>query len=65
MPNVSEFERNKPRETYKAIISAKVKYETLLKETVIMEEADAIKVEMANKFLKDLKKIFQKFIKGE
>ena len=65
MPNVSEFERSKPTETYKAIISAKIKYETLLKETVIMDEADAIKVEMANRFLKDLKKIFEKFLSGE
>ena len=48
--NVSEFERNKPRETYKAIISAKEKYETLLKETVIMDNSDAVKVEMANAF---------------
>ncbi len=63
--NVSEFERNKPRETYKAIISAKEKYETLLKETVIMDNSDAVKVEMANVFLKELKNIFQKFTKGE
>ena len=63
--NVSEFERNKPKETYKAIISAKVKYETLLKETVIMDDSDAVKVEMANAFLKELKNIFQKFTKGE
>ena len=33
--------------------------------TVIMDEADAIKVEMANRFLKDLKKIFEKFLSGE
>ena len=63
--NVSEFERNKPRETYKAIISAKEKYETLLKETVIMDDSDAVKVEMANAFLKELKNIFQKFTKGQ
>jgi hypothetical protein len=63
--NPSEFERTKPRETYAAIIKVKEKYETLLKETVIMEEADAIKVEMANAFLKDLKNIFQKFKAGE
>ena len=65
MPSVSEFERTKPKETYNAIISAKVKYETLLKETVIMDEADAVKVEMASRFLKDLKKIFEKFLSGE
>ena len=63
--NVSEFERNKPKGTYKAIISAKVKYETILKETVIMEDTDAVKVEMAGAFLKELKNIFQKFLNGE
>ena len=65
MPNVSEFERNKPRETYSAIMKAKKKYETLLKETVIMEDTDAVRVEMARHFLKDLKEIFQKFKSGE
>ena len=63
--NVSEFERNKPHKTYTAIIKVKEKYETLLKETVIMEDTDAVKVEMANAFLKDLKNIFQKFKAGE
>ena len=65
MPNVSEFERNKPRGTYAAIMKVKEKYETLLKETVIMEDTDAVKVEMANAFLKDLRNIFQKFKAGE
>ena len=65
MPNVSEFERNKPRETYSAIMKVKEKYETLLKETVIMEDTDAVRVEMARHFLKDLKEIFQKFKSGE
>ena len=63
--NVSEFERNKPRKTYTAIMKAKEKYETLLKETVIMDNSDAVKVEMANAFLKELKNIFQKFINGQ
>ena len=63
--NVSEFERGKPHETYAAIIKCKEKYETLLKETVIMDNSDAVKVEMANAFLKELKNIFQKFIKGQ
>ena len=63
--NPSEFERTKPTETYKAIIRTKEKYETLRKETVSMEEADAVKVEMANRFLKDLKKIFRKFASGQ
>mgnify|MGYP001156688538 CR=1 FL=1 len=65
MSNVSEFERNKPRETYTAIIKAKEKYEALLKETVIMEDTDAVRVEMARHFLRDLKEIFQKFKSGQ
>ena len=63
--NFSEFERTKPTETYKAIIKAKDKYETLLKETAIMEATDAVKVEMAGAFLKELKEIFQKFQSGK
>ena len=62
--NISEFERDKPRETHAAIMNTKEKYETLLKETVIMEEADAVKVEMANGFLKDLRKIMDLFKAG-
>jgi hypothetical protein len=65
MSNVSEFERNKPRGTYAAMMKAKEKYETLLKETVIMEDTDAVRVEMARHFLRDLKEIFQKFKSGE
>ena len=65
MPNVSEFETGKPRETYASIMKAKEKYETLLKETVIMEDTDAVRVEMARVFLRDLKEIFQKFKSGE
>tara|TARA_R100000152_G_C6598695_1_gene56604 strand:- start:92 stop:289 length:198 start_codon:yes stop_codon:yes gene_type:complete len=65
MPNVSEFERNKPRETYKAFMSVKDKYESLIKDTVVMDAEDATKVSMANSFLKDLKDIFDKFKAGE
>ncbi len=63
--NFSEFERTKPTETYKAIIKAKDKYETLLKETVIMEDTDAVRVEMSRVFLRDLKEIFLKFKSGK
>ena len=63
--NPSEFERTKPTETYAAIMKAKVKYETLLQETVIMNDEDAVKVAMAGGFLKELKEIFQKFTAGE
>ena len=42
----------------------KDKYEALLKETVIMDESDAVKVEMTALFLKDLKEIYKKFLTG-
>jgi ribosomal protein S18 len=59
-----EFERTKPRETHAAFMNVKEKYETLLKETVIMDEVDAAKVEITSQFLKDLKKIYKKFLTG-
>ena len=63
--NISEFERSKPVETHKAIISAKEKYEQLIKDTVVMEDTDAVRVEMSRMFLNDLKNIFQKFVSGQ
>jgi ribosomal protein S18 len=62
--NISEFERTKPRETHEAFMNVKEKYETLLKETVIMDEVDAARVEITSQFLKDLKKIYKKFLTG-
>ena len=62
--NISEFERNKPVETHKAIVFAKEKYEKLIKDTVVMEYKDAVRVEMSRIFLNDLKNIFQKFVSG-
>lgn len=64
MPSISEFERNKPTETHKAFMEVKEKYETLLKETVVMDDQDAVKVDMAGVFLKDLKEIYKKFLSG-
>lgn len=64
MPNISEFERTKPAETHKAFIEVKEKYETLLKETVIMDDQDAVRVDMVGAFLKDLKEIYKKFLSG-
>ena len=64
MPNISEFERNKPRETHKAFENARKKYEGMLQETPVMDDADAARVEMASIFLKDLKEIYKKFLSG-
>ena len=62
--NISEFERSKPQETHACFMEIKDKYEALLKETVIMDESDAVKVEMTALFLKDLKEIYKKFLTG-
>ena len=64
MPNISEFERSKPKETHQAFIEVKEKYENLLRETVVMDDQDAVKVDMAGAFLKDLKEIYKKFLSG-
>ena len=64
MPSISEFERNKPIKTHKCIIEAKEKYEKLVKSTVVMEDTDAVRVEMANSILRDLKEIYKNFISG-
>ena len=63
--NISEFERNKPIKTHKAFLEVKNKYEKLLKETVIMDDKDSTRVEMASAFLKELRGIYKKFIAGE
>ena len=64
MPSVSEFERNKPKETHKAFENVRKKYEALLRQTTVMDDVDAARVEMASIFLKDLKEIFNKFLSG-
>ena len=64
MPSISEFERNKPRETHKAFEDARKKYEAILCETTVMDDVYAARVEMTSIFLKDLKEIYKKFISG-
>jgi len=64
MSNISEFERGKPIKTHQAIIEAKERYENLIKNTVVMEDVDAVRVEMARAFLGDLKEIYKNFVAG-
>ena len=64
MPNISEFERNKPTETHKAFEDARTKYESILRDTTVMDDVDAARVELASIFLKDLKEIYKKFLSG-
>ena len=61
--NISEFERQKPRITHKTITDLIKKYKKIANDLPIMDDEDAIKVEMASDFAKELsnlKKIFEK-----
>jgi len=63
--NISEFERTKPRKTYKAIKKTIKKYRDIIQNTEIMDDEDCARVEMANDFLKDLNAIMEVFKTGE
>jgi len=65
MSSVSLFEQNKPRKTYQAIKELIVKYDKITNETVIMEEEDCTRIEMANDFSNELKQVMKIFKSGE
>jgi len=61
--NISEFERRKPRETHRVLVDLTKKYKKIVTDMPIMDDEDAIKIEMAADFVKELanlKKIFEK-----
>ena len=61
--NISEFERQKPHKTPQALRNLIKKYRKIVVEMPIMDDEDAVKVEMADDFVKELeslKKIFEK-----
>ena len=63
--NISEFERQKPRKTHRAITNLIKKYKKVIMETPIMDDEDAIRVEMAADFAKELENLKKIFEKGE
>ena len=63
--NISEFERNKPRQTFQKINAAIKKYDKIVDKLPITDDEDAIKIEMASDFSKELKSIKKSFTKGE
>jgi len=63
--NISEFERQKPRKTHRSITSLIKKYKKVIMETPIMDDEDAIRVEMAADFAKELENLKKIFEKGE
>ena len=61
--NISEFERQKPRKTHRSITNLIKKYKKIIMEAPMMDDEDAVRVEMAADFtkeLEDLKKVFEK-----
>ena len=63
--NISEFERNKPHKTHKAIQKLIDKYKHIVADMEIKGEEDLTKIEMAADFLKELEKIMKVFKTGE
>ena len=63
--NISEFERQKPRKTYRGITNLIKKYKKIIMDMPIMDDEDAIRVEMAADFAKDLENLKKIFEKGE
>ena len=63
--NISEFERQKPRQTHKTITNLIKKYKKIIIDMPIMDDDDAIRVEMAADFAKELENLKKTFEKGE
>ena len=63
--NISEFERNKPRKTHKAIKKLIDKYKYTVADMEIIGDEDLTKIEMAADFLKELQEIMKVFKNGE
>ena len=65
MSNISEFERNKPKKTYRKINSCIKKYRNIVANTIIECDEDCLQIEMANDFVKELEEIKKIFLTGE
>ena len=65
MSNISEFERNKPKQTFKKIVFCIKKYKNIASNTIIEYDEDCIKIEMANDFVRELEEIKKIFLTGK
>ena len=63
--SISEFERNKPQKTRKTLVDLIQKYKKIADSLPIMDDEDAIKVEMSSDFAKELQNLKKIFEKGE
>jgi len=63
--NISEFERRKPKKTMKAINGSIVKYQNYISEIdSVMDESDAICIDIYSEILHDLENIKKAFLTG-
>ena len=63
--NISEFERKKPRKAHQALTNLIKKYKKIIMDMPMMDDEDAVRVEMAADFAKDLENLKKIFEKGE
>ena len=63
--NISEFERRKPQKTHRTLTNLINKYRKIIMDMPIMDDEDAIKIEMASDFAKELENLKKIFEKGE
>ena len=63
--NISEFERTKLRQTHKLLNSLIKKYKKIVDELPLMDDEDAIKVEMSADFIRELTTLKKTFEKGQ
>jgi len=63
--NISEFERKKPRKTHQAIANLIKKYKKIIMDMPMMDDEDAVRVEMAADFAKELESLKKTFEKGQ
>ena len=63
--NISEFERKKPRKMRQALANLIEKYKKIIIKMPMMDDEDAVRVEMAADFAKELESLKKIFEKGE
>ena len=64
--NISEFERTKPKETYKSITDSIKKYKKIIDNKYPpMDDEDAVAISLCEEFIEDLVKIKNNLIKGK
>ena len=63
--NISEFELQKPQKTHRTLTNLIKKYRKIILDMPIMDDEDAIRVEMDADFAKELENLKKIFEKGE